>query len=100
MLTNYSAGFAGHDGDVYTQIVTSADSRWAATVGSEDGTIIIWDLESGYISQEWFAEDTRVHSLAFSPDSGDIMSTGSMEAAGRGEWATVWDLHGGGRRVR
>lgn len=98
-LTSYPAGHVGHDGDVRTPIIISADSRWAAT-GSEDGTIIIWDLESGCIAQEWFAEDTGVDSLAFSPDSRYIVSTGSREAAIIGEWATVWDLHQGARRVR
>ncbi len=87
---NYSAGYAGHDGQIWTPIIMSADSRWAAT-GSVDGTIIIWDLESRCISQEWFAEDTGVASLAFSPDGQYILSA-SSGAIPRGGGATVWDL--------
>ena len=104
----------GHDEDIVTQIIISPDSRWAAT-GSRDGTVIIWDLDSGCISQEWFAEDTGVHSLAFSPDSQCIMSIGGIEVAGKGEWHRVppgmlqvaacsWNhlgvLHGKGKVLR
>ena len=93
-LINYLAGNAGHDDWIITPIVISADSRWAAT-GSEDGTIIVWDLESGCISQDWLAEDAGVASLAFSPDSRYIMSTG-----GRGCAVTTRDLQSRGvRRV-
>lgn len=73
-------------------IIISSDSRRAAT-GSEDGTIIVWDLQSGCISQEWFAEDAGVDSLAFSPDSRHIVSASKRAAV------TVWDLHQGPRRV-
>ncbi len=92
-LMNYSAGYAGHDDKIQTPIIMSTDSRWAAT-GSKDGTIIIWDLESGCISQEWFAEDAGVASLAFSPDSRYILSASRGEiASDKGATTTVWDLH-------
>ena len=98
LIEYYSASRVGHDSVIQTPIATSADGRWAAT-GSNDRTIIIWDLESRCISQEWFTENSDVDFLAFSPDSRYIMSVG-RKAAARGEEATIWDLHQGGCRVR
>ena len=107
-FTKYSAGFAGHDGMISTPIATSADGRWAATGSSEDRAIIVWDLQGGYISQEWFTEDTELNCLAFSPDGRYIVSTGKRIAAAtttgaeRQQWAaiSIWDLHQGGCKVR
>nr|VWO98201.1 MFS domain-containing protein [Ganoderma boninense] len=94
----------GHDSRITTAIAISADSRWAAT-GSDDDTIIIWDLSDGSISQEWFVQTPtngtaagvaggladphpRRHltSLCFSPDSLYLMSTGLAPGV------TVWNI--------
>ncbi|KAI1791079.1 quinon protein alcohol dehydrogenase-like superfamily [Ganoderma leucocontextum] len=86
-------GKPGHDYAIGTPIVISTDSRWAAT-GSDDGTIIVWDLESGCISQEWFVHGSGVQSLAFSPDSRYVVS------ASRFGGVDVWDLLNHARKVR
>lgn len=99
MLTNYPAWNYGHNNKIRTPIIISADSRRAAT-GSDDGTIIIWDLESGSISQEWFIEDGhRVDYLAFSPDNQYLMSVSAYDANVRKSKTTIWDLHEGGLKV-
>ncbi|KAI1789987.1 quinon protein alcohol dehydrogenase-like superfamily [Ganoderma leucocontextum] len=78
----HPAGKAGHDEHISTSIVISADSRWAATGSLDDGTIIIWDLESGSesISQNLFIHSpnptAKPHPLAFPPDNRYIASTG------------------------
>ncbi|KAI1791026.1 WD40-repeat-containing domain protein [Ganoderma leucocontextum] len=82
-----SSGKAGHDGAIWTAIVVSANSRWAAT-GSEDGTIIIWDTETGCIAQEWLAHPNfGVRSLSLSPNSRYLLSDGCPGQS------IVWDLH-------
>ncbi|KAI1791035.1 WD40-repeat-containing domain protein [Ganoderma leucocontextum] len=78
----------GHDGAIWTTIVVSRDSRWAAT-GSEDGTIIIWDTENGCIAQEWSAHPrSGVRSLSLSPDTGSRY----LLSAGCPGQSIVWDL--------
>ena len=90
--------------------MTSANSRWAAT-GSYDATIIISDLRSGSISQEWFIQTAHddinaplpgamgaphspdLNFLAFSPDSRYLASTGLIPGV------TVWDLHQNASKV-
>ena len=95
-----SAGMVGHDSRVATPIATSVDGRWAAT-GSDDNTIIVWDLQGGSIYKEWFIQPPHDHHpgppspdlpsglncLAFSPDSRYLISTSLMLGV------TVWDFH-------
>ena len=113
MLIEYSrsAGKVGHDSRITTSIVTSMDGRWAAT-GSDDDTIIIWDLHNGFIAQEWLVRtipdgtgspalpgglqsgySPHLNFLAFSPSSQHLVSMGAMSGV------TVWDLHQGARKV-
>nr|VWO97016.1 Transcriptional repressor TUP1 [Ganoderma boninense] len=96
VAVKYSA-LAGHNALMVSPIATSPDSRWAAT-GASDGTIIVWDLQSGCISQQWYAVENGPDSLAFSPNGQYLMSA-SRWAAARGKAATIWDLHQDARQM-
>ncbi len=85
----------GHEGTV-TCLVASPNSKWIVT-GSHDGTIIIWDAESGEVIQEWLAHCCRVHTLSFSPDSSQLVSAGSSLETLYTDVDTlvVWDISNG-----
>ncbi len=90
---NYLAGHVGHGyRKLHTLIIMSPDSRWAAT-GSDNGHIIIWDLEGGCIVQEWFGKSHWVDSLAFSPDGRYVMLAGHWSSFFH-EGVVIWDLQG------
>ena len=74
----------GHDATV-NALVISPDGRWAGTA-STDCTIILWDVHSTEISQEWFAHDEPVLDLAFSPD-GRYAASASVD-----ETVKIWDI--------
>ena len=63
----------------------SADGRWIAT-GSWDTSIILWDAQRACVSQEWFAHDGVVRSLAFSPDGQFLASSGDHHQV------HIWDI--------
>jgi WD40 repeat protein len=84
----------GHDTDrqVYS-LAFSPDSRWLAS-GSDDGTITLWDPQSGKAVQtltEHRNEDNEVRGLAFSP-SGCWLASGSMNE----NTIILWRREGGG----
>ena len=77
-------------------LIASNDSKWIVTA-SLDGTIIVWDAERGTLVQEWVPhQGSVVNDLAFSPDSGRLLSAGSGKA---GERLIVWEASNGFRRV-
>ena len=77
----------GHESQV-SCIATSPDSKWIATAGLWDGTIIVWDAERGMITQEWLAHEWHPDVLAFSPDCRRLVSA---DGAGD-ETLAVWSL--------
>ena len=77
----------GHESQV-SCIATSPDSKWIATAGLWDGTIIVWDVERGMITQEWLAHEWHPDILAFSPDCRRLVSA---DGAGD-ETLAVWSL--------
>lgn len=87
----------GHEGRVVL-MVASSDNKWIATA-AEDGTIIVWDTESGTIVQEWLPyQGCNVRDLAFSPDSPRLAS---VSADGRGSddrLLVVWHIGADGVR--
>ena len=58
--------------------------------GSGDGTIIIWNAESGTIVHEWLAHFRGVHALALSPDNQRLISANGVE-----QTFVVWDVNKG-----
>ena len=78
----------GHDSDVEV-LVTSLDGKWVAT-GARDGTIILWEttVTNGAIHRQCAAHNYRIlTSLAFSPDSGYLASSGDHPEV------KIWDLN-------
>ncbi len=81
----------GHE-DRVTWLVASPDSRWIVT-GSADGTVIVWDVESGKVIQEWLAHWGPINTLGFSPDSQQLVSAGGESPD---ETLVVWDISADG----
>ncbi len=69
----------------------SPDSRFLAIAG-EDGTAIIWDLESGRESLRLSGHTGRINRVVFSPD-GDRLATGSQD-----DTIKIWDIRPAGSR--
>ena len=59
--------------------------RWVAS-GSYDGTVIIWEIETGYKIGKVLASIDRVYAVALSND-GTLMATTGWDKCVR-----VWDL--------
>jgi hypothetical protein len=78
-------------------LAISPDGRLALT-GQEDGTVRLWDLETGAETRRFTARPPNeppafwVYSVAFSPD-------GKLALAGAYDKILVWDIHSG-REVR
>ena len=70
-----------------TRVITSHDSKVVVTA-SMDGTIIIWDAQSGTIVQEWLAHRHAVCDLALSPDGRRLVSAGGLAS----QPLLVWDI--------
>ena len=77
----------GHRGEVLT-LAYSADGKLLAT-GCEDGTIRLWDLDTGDLVRALVGHGGPVLSIAWSPDSGRLIS-GSKDNTIR-----LWDAVSG-----
>ena len=91
----------GHEGRVKS-LVPSHDSKWMVTA-SQDGSIIVWDTESGAIVHEWLAHWQGLwddeYALALSPDSRRLASVGVSNNGQTRTQIKVWDIDNGIRRA-
>jgi len=69
-------------------LIFSPDGRWLAG-GSDSGRVVVWDTETWEVRSAWVAvQGGGVDSLAFTPDSGSLVSGGAGTAS-------VWDVEQG-----
>ncbi|PTB38317.1 hypothetical protein M441DRAFT_60566 [Trichoderma asperellum CBS 433.97] len=76
----------GHGEQIYS-MVFSPDGVWLASV-SVDGTVQIWNLETGYCQQTLRVHRDSVYSVAFLPNSSTLIISG-MEDNSIQVWDTV-----------
>ncbi|EJC98345.1 WD40 repeat-like protein [Fomitiporia mediterranea MF3/22] len=78
----------GHTRDVLS--VTFSPDGTSIASGSADGTVRIWDAESGQVIYDPFEEHTGlVQSVAFSPDGAHVVSASSDKTI------RIWDVESG-----
>jgi WD40 repeat protein/uncharacterized caspase-like protein len=82
----------GHSADV-SAVALSQDGRLALT-GSEDGTAILWDVESGRQIWRLPGHTPPVNGLALSPDAAMVLTVDA------GHVVRVWDTATGEERFR
>ena len=77
----------GHRGPV-TAATCSPRGRLLATAGA-DGTVRLWDLESGKLERVLLGHDHEIRALAWSPDGKELASLGGGGAV------DLWEVGGG-----
>src|SRR5262249_32311106 len=78
--------FKGHGGPVWA-VACAADGPLLAT-GSEDGTVRLWDAESGSSQANLEGHRGGVHAVAFAP-RGALLATGGDDRS-----VKLWDVAG------
>lgn len=89
---NAGAPTSVHDGSV-TALTYSADGKYAAS-GSEDTTIILWDVPSNTALHKLYGHSDTVSSLSFSRDN-EYLASGSND-----EEVILWAVRGGQEHKR
>ena len=79
--------FSGH-ADRVNSVVYSPDGQTALS-GSDDTTLILWDVSSGQPQRSFIGHTATVNSVAFSPD-GTLALSGSADNT-----LILWDVAGG-----
>lgn len=91
----------GHSGTV-TSVAVSPDGRYAAT-GSQDKTVILWDMATGRQLRRFAGHTDEIIQVAFSPNGEEIVTASKgMEFAPNemsGDSAVMWDVVSG-RKLR
>ncbi|MBK8906158.1 MAG: protein kinase [Anaerolineaceae bacterium] len=72
-------------GQTLYELSVSHDGRFVAA-GALDGTVVVWELESGEIIKELVGHEREAHSVVFSPDDRFVLS-GSVDRS-----AILWDF--------
>jgi WD40 repeat protein len=87
--TSTQVGEEWEDKDYGVQtIVLSPDSKKVAS-GSRDGTVKLWNIDTGKVIKTWTGHTKKVMTVSWSPDGGRVVS-GSLGGTFR-----VWDVESG-----
>jgi len=79
----------------HLEAVTEIDShptRNEAVSSSRDGTLIVWDMNSGEVLHQLTGHDAPVHDVAYSPDGSKVVSIAGSEESE----IMLWDADNGG----
>lgn len=86
----------GHSGEI-TCAAFSPDSRYLVS-GSQDKTLILWDVESGKELRSFRGHGDQVNAVAFSPDGSMIVSGSGGKYVNDGQ-VKVWNAMSGGEAM-
>lgn len=81
-----SCSFEGHTDNV-NAVCFSPDGKFAIS-GSEDKTIILWDVTTGKCLNKFTEHKSSINTLCFSPDGKELIS-------GAGDILSIWNLNSG-----
>lgn len=87
-VVSWSLETRRHRGSVFSQTI-SPDGKLFAT-GGLDGTVRVWNVESGNLVRALIGHNSYVYSLDWSPDGRSLASAGAFDATVR-----LWDVETG-----
>ena len=88
----HASAFHGHR-DMVTTLVFSPDSQVLAST-SFDGTVLLWDVETGQLRHNLSAHTDSITALAFSPDN-QTLASGGYWSPDAETTIRIWDIHTG-----
>lgn len=75
----------------YVHSVTWSPSGRFLASGSDDGAVVVWETDTGRISNRLAGQTETIHALAWSPDNRKVAS-GSGGSGPSGDHMIIWDL--------